>query len=85
MTQPRIIAALGNLFATHAVVFWHDPDGEFVSSVAELTPEGISLLSMDAMPALRRWALYCCQGEATRGWHLLVPCNVCRSCRVPEY
>ncbi len=52
MTQPRIIAALGNLFATHAVVFWHDPDGEFVSSVAELTPEGISLLSMDAMPAL---------------------------------
>jgi uncharacterized protein (TIGR02687 family) len=52
MTQPRITEALGNLFASHAVVFWHDPDGEFVSSVTELVPEGISLLDIDALPAL---------------------------------
>ena len=52
MNQPRITDALGNLFATHAVVFWHDPDSEFAASVAELTPEGITLLSMDALPAL---------------------------------
>jgi uncharacterized protein (TIGR02687 family) len=52
MTQPRITEALGNLFGTHAVVFWHDPDGEFVSSVADLAPEGITLLDLDALPAL---------------------------------
>ncbi|MFM2006760.1 MAG: hypothetical protein RLZZ09_2415, partial [Pseudomonadota bacterium] len=52
MTQPRITEALGNLFASHAVVFWHDPDGEYVSSFADLAPEGITLLQMDALPAL---------------------------------
>ena len=52
MTQPRITEALGNLFATHTVVFWHDPDGEFVSSVADFAPEGITLLHMDALPVL---------------------------------
>ena len=52
MTHARITDALRNLFAEHAVVFWHDTDSEFAASVAELTPEGITLLNMDALPAL---------------------------------
>jgi hypothetical protein len=43
----RITDALITAFSTHAVVFWHDADGEFSFSVKNLLPDGIALVSYD--------------------------------------
>lgn len=83
MSQQRLIESLSGLFATHAVVFWHDLDGEFAATVDSLAIEGVQLVRLDQLPALRvkldieqqpgqRWLVYSTQPEPepTKDWLL---------------
>ena len=79
MSSQRISEGLTNLFATHAVVFWHDLDGEFSSALDDLQLDGVRLVRMDQSPMLtvkldieraadQRWLLYSTlRRGATRG------------------
>jgi uncharacterized protein (TIGR02687 family) len=69
MSQQRLTDSLGALFDTHPVVFWHDVDAEFETSVAALQIEGVRLVRLDDTPALKvkldverhpgqRWLMY---------------------------
>lgn len=53
MSQQRITEALSSLFGSSSIVFWHDPDGEFVATVDGLRPEGVDLLNLDTTPWLK--------------------------------
>jgi len=53
VSQQRITEALSSLFASNPIVFWHDADGEFASSVESLKPSEIDLLDLDATPWLQ--------------------------------
>ncbi len=68
MTQ-RIVDSLSALYTNNAVVFWHDVDAEFSSSVEGLSLPDVQLLRIDSMPALQvklnieraptqKWLLY---------------------------
>ena len=83
MSQQRLRESLTALFATHAVVYWHDVDGEFSSVVDGLQLDGVQLVYLDQAPALRvkldierspgqRWLLYSSQPEPepARDWLL---------------
>lgn len=69
MSTQRIVDSLTALYANHAVVFWHDTDAEFSSSVEGLSLPEVQLLRVDSMPALQvklnierelgqKWLLY---------------------------
>ena len=53
MSQQRITEALSSLFSNNPIVFWHDADGEFSSSVELLKPSEIDLLDLDVTPWLQ--------------------------------
>jgi hypothetical protein len=53
VSQQRITEALSSLFASNPIVFWHDADGEFASSVESLKPSEIDLLDLDVTPWLQ--------------------------------
>lgn len=83
MSQQRLIESLSGLFATNAVVFWHDLEGEFAAAVDGLSLDGVRLVRLDTTPALRvkldmeqhpgqRWLVYSTQPEPepTKDWLL---------------
>lgn len=74
MSTQRIIDSLSSLYANHAVVFWHDPDEEFISSIDNLALPEVQLVRIDSMPALQvklnieraprqKWLLYSNKSE----------------------
>ncbi|MDD5403805.1 MAG: BREX-1 system phosphatase PglZ type A [Sulfuricella sp.] len=75
MSTQRIADSLNALFATQRVIFWHDPEGEFALAVNSLPLDGVSLLRLDEIPALKvkldlerdgnagKWLLYSPAGE----------------------
>jgi len=75
MTQHRISESLSGLFTTHPVVFWHDLDGEFTTSLGSLALDGVQLLLLDQTAALhvklqvergapdQRWLIYSAKPE----------------------
>lgn len=83
MSNQRISASLATLFSSHAVVFWHDVEAEFASTVDGLQLDGVQLVRLDDTPALRvkldiehnpgqSWLLYSTQPEPepTKDWLL---------------
>lgn len=83
MTTQRIQIALSGIFQETPLVFWHDTDSEFAAVVDSLQLEGVTVLSLDEIPALRikllleaspsqRWLLYSNQPEPepSRDWLL---------------
>ncbi|MDO8264470.1 MAG: BREX-1 system phosphatase PglZ type A [Gallionella sp.] len=74
MSQQRLFDSLTSLFASHPVVFWHDVEAEFASSIEALTLDGVQLVRLDDTPALRikldiehspdqRWLIYSAKPE----------------------
>ena len=53
MSQQRITEALSSLFSSTPIVFWHDADGEYSSSVEAIKPAGIDLRDLDTTPGLQ--------------------------------
>ena len=83
MSQQRLIDSLTNLYATHAVVFWHDVDAEFSTAVDDLQLDGVQLIRLDDTPALRikldiarapkqNWLIYSNQPEPESGFWMCV-------------
>lgn len=83
MSQQRLFESLTTLFTTHPVVFWHDVEAEFASAVDSLQLDGVQLVRLDDMPALRvkldiegapdqRWLIYTAkpEPEPTKDWLL---------------
>ena len=83
MSQQRLIESLTGIFITHPVVFWHDVDSEFSGAVNSLALEGVQLLLLDELPALKvklalerqpgqRWLIYSTkpEPEPTKDWLL---------------
>ena len=83
MSQQRLIDSLTNLYATHAVVFWHDVEAEFSTAVDDLQLDGVQLIRLDDTPALRikldiarapkqNWLIYSNQPEpeSSKDWLL---------------
>lgn len=53
MSQQCLFDSLTTLFHTYPVVFWHDVEAEFASVVDGFELDGVQLLRLDDMPALR--------------------------------
>ena len=83
MSQQRLFDSLTTLFSTHLVVFWHDVEAEFASAVDSLQLDGVQLVRLDDMAALRvkldiegapdqRWLIYSAkpEPEPTKDWLL---------------
>ncbi len=83
MSTQRIVDSLSALYASHAVVFWHDSDREYSSSVDGLPLTGVQLVHIDSLPALQvklniehapeqKWLLYSnkIEPELTEDWLL---------------
>lgn len=83
MSNQRIVDSLTALYANHSVVFWHDPDAEFSTSVDDLPLSQVRIVRIDAMPVLQvklniertpgqKWLLYSNQPEPepTQDWLL---------------
>ena len=83
MSQQRLFDSLTTLFCIHPVVFWHDVEAEFASVVDSLRFDGVQLVRLDDMPALRvkldiegapdqRWLIYSAkpEPEPTKDWLL---------------
>lgn len=83
MNTQRIQTALVTLYQDCSVVFWHDIDAEFGTSIDELQVDGVQVLRIDDIPTLRvklqlearpdqRWLLYSNQPEPepTKDWLL---------------
>lgn len=74
MSQSRIVDSLVALYANNTVVFWHDVDAEFSTSVDGLPLQDVQLVRIDSMPALQvklnieraprqKWLLYSNKSE----------------------
>lgn len=83
MSQQRLFDSLTTLFATYPVVFWHDVEAEFGSTVDGLQLDGVQLVRLDDSAALRvkldiekapdqRWLIYSAkpEPEPTKDWLL---------------
>lgn len=84
MSNQRITDSLNNLFDSHRIIFWHDPEGEFCSTVATLALGEAQLIRLDETPALkvkldierggdaRQWLLYspAAEPEPSHDWLL---------------
>ena len=83
MSNSRIFDSLTTLFESFKIVFWHDVESEFSASIEALTLDGVQLVRLDDMPALRvkidiehnppqRWLRYSNQPEPelTKDWLL---------------
>ena len=53
MNLQRIEIALDTLYQDCTVVFWHDVDSEFSTSIDELQMDGVKVVRLDDSPALR--------------------------------
>lgn len=53
MSLQRIADSLMALFASHAIVFWHDSEGEFTTTVDNLVLENVNLVRLQETPALQ--------------------------------
>lgn len=53
MSLQRITDSLNALFASHAIVFWHDVDGEFSSTIDNLALDKVNLVRIDELSALQ--------------------------------
>jgi uncharacterized protein (TIGR02687 family) len=83
MSQSRLLESLTALFTSHGAVFWHDVDQEFTALMDGLHIEGVQVVHLDQVPALRakldvertpgaRWLFYSNQPEPepARDWLL---------------
>lgn len=83
MNPQRIQIALDTLYQDCSVVFWHDIDSEFSSTLDELQIDGLQIVRLDESPALKvklqvenalnqRWLLYSTkpEPEPTKDWLL---------------
>jgi len=83
MTNQRILDSLTGVFANQDVVFWHDVDGEFTSTINDLQLTSVQLVHLDHSSALRvkleiergtgqKWLLYSAkpEPEPARDWLL---------------
>lgn len=54
MDTTQIVNGLERLFTTegHRIVFWNDPDREFIEVVGTLNLDGVTVIHLDEMPAL---------------------------------
>ena len=53
MSLQRITDSLAVLFTSHPIVFWHDAEGEFLSTVENLSLENVNLIRLHETPALQ--------------------------------
>ena len=53
MSKQRVSDSLKAFFSSHQVVFWHDVDAEFATTVGDLTLDSVRLVLLDETPALR--------------------------------
>ncbi len=53
MQSPEIQENLTRLFQSHRVVFWQDPDAEYLESVESLIPDNIKLVNLNTEPKLK--------------------------------
>ena len=53
MNTQRIQSALAALYQDCTVIFWHDIDSEFTTSIGELQMDGVQIVQLDDTPALR--------------------------------
>ncbi|WP_155158435.1 hypothetical protein [Sansalvadorimonas verongulae] len=51
MQSPEIQDNLTRLFKDHRVVFWQDPDAEYLESIETLVPEHVQLINLNAAQA----------------------------------
>ena len=83
MSNARILDSLNAIFASNAVIFWHDVEAEFSGVVDGLAIDGVELIRMDEQPNLRiklqiesqpdqSWLLYSTkpEPEPTNDWLL---------------
>ncbi|MFI3135588.1 MAG: BREX-1 system phosphatase PglZ type A, partial [Methylococcaceae bacterium] len=53
MSLQRITESLRDLFTSHAIVFWHDSEGEFLATVDNLVLDKVHVVRLDETPALQ--------------------------------
>ncbi len=53
MQSPEIQENLTRLFKSNRVVFWQDPDAEYLESVSDLVPDNIRLVNLNIEPKLK--------------------------------
>lgn len=53
MSLQRITDSLTALFNSYPIVFWHDSDGEFLSTIDNLVLGNICVVRLDETPALQ--------------------------------
>ena len=53
MSLQRITDSLKDLFTSHAIVFWHDSECEFLSTVDNLVLDNVEFVRLDETPALQ--------------------------------
>jgi len=53
LSLQRITESLKDLFASHPIVFWHDSEGEFLSTVDNLVLDNVHVVRLDETPALQ--------------------------------
>ncbi len=53
MSLQRITDSLKDLFTSHPIVFWHDSEGEFLSTIDNLDLDNVRLVRLDETPALQ--------------------------------
>lgn len=74
-STPPFFQALVRLFADgHPLVFWNDPDGEFLGEVDALPLDGVQLLRLDQTPTLQAKVLL--ESEPLSRWLVYSPAPV---------
>ena len=53
MQSPEIQENLSRLFQSNRVVFWQDPDAEYLESVETLVPDNVQLVNLNTEPKLK--------------------------------
>ena len=53
MSLQRIAESLKDLFVSHAIVFWDDSEGEFLSTVDNLVLDKVHVVRLQETPALQ--------------------------------
>ncbi|MCX7098058.1 MAG: hypothetical protein NTV43_09180 [Methylococcales bacterium] len=53
MSLQRITESLKDLFTSYTIVFWHDSEGEFSSTVDNLVLDKVEVVRLDKTPALQ--------------------------------
>ena len=53
MSLQRITDSLKDLFTSHPIVFWHDSEGEFSTTVDNLVLDNVHVVRLEETPALQ--------------------------------